>query len=231
MKARCAAMVMLALALPGCGAGDGEFAPLQPGRWWLYQGAAVIRGETHPLREWRRNLGGGVLQGRAVRVQRLQRSAADYLARGAGGVVRVASRRDGRVRLDPPGQLVVPAAGDHDAHWAWASYLALVESRTFAAEDRLRPRRIRLTMHYRVTATGRSVRTPAGTFKQCVELTGNGRTTVPVDRHNARAEVLVEERQWYAPGIGLVRRERAERSDSVFLDDGTLVLELIAWGH
>jgi hypothetical protein len=36
-------------------------------------------------------------------------------------------------------------------------------------------------------------------------------------------------REWYCPGVGLVRVERAEVSPSKFIVGGTLTMELTAW--
>ena len=43
-------------------------------------------------------------------------------------------------------------------------------------------------------------------------------------------EVHVAITDWYAPGVGLVKRERREWTDSPFINDGEYRLELEAWG-
>lgn len=161
-----------------------------------------------------------------VLVQRHQATHLQRLRRTPEGVFHVVQDP----REAPHAVLVLPRVPAPGAQWTIESELRLVESRTFAAEDRLLGRRLPLILTARIEAMDARVRTPAGEFTDCVHVTYKGTRKVPADRGTLLVDVTVRHAAWYAPGIGLVRMERHETTDSTFLRDGHYTQALLAYG-
>jgi len=223
-----AVATLVALLAGACAPGAADYYPLDAGRTFEYHQRVEVRGEPTVQRRVVTNLGPATWQGRRVHVQRVQDGVLHLFVRDAGGVRRIATRSPGQADALADGEYhyLLPAPLRSGRHWSLESRLRLVESRTFAREDRLAPRLLPVTLVYTVEALDDTVQVPAGRFTACVRIRATGRTHVPVDRGNARAAVAVEHVDWYAPGIGRVKSQREETSDSPFLHDGRFVLEL-----
>lgn len=228
---RCALLVVLA-ACGGCGQDGDDYYPLAAGRWWYYTVDETILDEARSARYLVRNLAPREVGERRVVPQAVQTASVDFITRDEAGVVRVAQQRAGRpgVGVDDPPRLLLPATPEDGRRWQVPSTLGLIESRTFERADRVIMRRLPVTLTKHVADRDAEVVVPAGHFTHCLRIAGEGRASVPTDRGNAMAEVLVESSEWYAPGVGLVKVERRESSDSAFLKPGTQRLALAAWG-
>lgn len=224
-------LALLAALLAGCG-DDHAFEPLAPGHWWVYAIDARILDEPRHSRYVARNVATGELDGVPVVARRAQASSVDYLHRGEDGVTRRAHRRGrhGALSFDQPPRVLLPADPVPGTRWSVPSTLALIESRTFARADRVIVRRYPVTLEKTLSARDATTEVPAGTFGDCLLVTGQGRTSVRTDRGNASASVTVTTREWYAPGIGLVRLERDETSTSPFLKNGHQRWALLDYG-
>ena len=84
-------------------------------------------------------------------------------------------------------------------------------------------------MRYRVEATDAAVETPAGRFHGCLLVSGQGSASIDVGNYIGRTRVDVATREWFAPGVGLVRMERDEKTGARALSGGRLVMELDRW--
>ena len=225
------ALVLLATALSGC-SDDRSFEPLAPGHWWIYAIDARVLDEPRHSRYVARNAASGELDRLTVVARRAQASSVDYLHRGKDGVTRRAYRRgpNGTLSFDQPPRVLLPADPVPGKRWSVPSTLALIESRTFARADRVIVRRYPVTLEKTVSADDATIEVPAGLFHDCLLVTGQGRTSVRTDRGNASASVTVTTREWYAPGVGLVRLEREETSTSPFLKNGRQTWTLLEHG-
>lgn len=65
-------------------------------------------------------------------------------------------------------------------------------------------------MLYEIAALNDTVETPAGKFENCVRVEAYGRMVLYADPRTGYTEVDVAHREWYAPGVGLVKLERDE---------------------
>jgi hypothetical protein len=96
------------------------------------------------------------------------------------------------------------------------------------------PREIRhshpvVPMSYRIEADNESVKTAAGSFEHCLLVQGESRLKLYVDAIAGWKDLPLVTREWYCPGVGLVKLTRDEHTQSQFLSGGTLTLELQEW--
>lgn len=224
-----AACVALA-ALSGCSGDTRSLYPTDKGHFWQYLTTTTVLDEAREQKLLVTSLGEVRVENRRFLAQRVQQNHLRLLNADDGGIFRVGSRH-GRepFKPDEPPVLLAPPENPGDfSEQEVRSTLQVIESRTFAREDKLRPRRFSVTLTLSLSPERETVTVPAGTFADCVVMEARGTRFVPADRGNATAEVNVVERAWFAPGVGLVKVDREERSDSVFLKTGhyTQVLEV-----
>ncbi len=87
----------------------------------------------------------------------------------------------------------------------------------------------RLDMTFRIKSTRSQVKTPANTYENCLEVQGNAETHVDRSEFLGVDTIHVEETRWYAPGVGLVKRERREYTEPKEFS-GRLTQTLIDFG-
>lgn len=217
--------------LAGCTGSSDTLYPTGRGHWWQYRMTTTILDENRTQKLVVTNLGELEIERRRYLGQRVQQDHLRLLEVGDSGVFRKA-QRNGRedYKTDDPATLIAPPAAPAAFSAVTVdSMLQVIESRTFAREDKLRPRRYQIPLALTLSDTRETVTVPAGTFADCVVMEARGTRFVPADRGNATAEVEVYERSWFAPGVGLVKVDREERSDSVFLKSGQYTQVLEAW--
>lgn len=227
------AIVPLIVAiLSACTVSDSAYFPLESGLWRYYETRTKILDDIKIQRMIVGVAGTTHTESGKVYVMRQAPDRDSFLQINKQGIFRLA-RRD-RFSLEEawdiePSKILplTPKLGDA---WQVPSKLSLVESRTFARQDRLRNRTIPFTLEMRVVALDESLDVPAGKFHQCLKVTGAGRVNVRTDRGNANAVVNITQHDWYAPGVGLIKSERLETSDSPFLKPGSFVQALTATG-
>lgn len=208
------------LSLVACSQQDEGYFPLARGHSWDYLETLIIRGESHFRRRVITTQEPVRIEGKMLFVQEAQGGQRRYFSRTDAGIFR---ERPGTKQTD----LILPLPLNENKYWTLISRLGVIESRTFAKEDRILIRPPPIKLEYSLISKDETVIVSAGRFTHCLKIKGKGTTIVRVDRGNGIAEVDVENYDWYAPGVGLVKTERIERSVSPFLKNGRYTLELL----
>ena len=212
---------LVPLVLAACSPGGNPYYPVDDSTWWVFDVSSTILDEMRTSRFVARNRG---LQ----RDGRLRQSHQAYRTTAldvTGGAVVRASSVPGA-----PLHTVLPATPAPGQRWHVLSSLRVIESRTFARQDRIVRRHYPVDIEKSIAAIDATVTTAAGRFDGCLLVVGHGVAWVRTDRGNSSAEVRVETREWYAPGLGPVRVERSETSHSTFLIDGRETWDLLDYG-
>ena len=213
--------LLCAALLCGCGESPNGYYPLDNGHWWYYETTLTILDETKTQRLLVSNIGTGNFQGRAVAIQRQSSGREIYIDRTEDGIQRVGVRAGFADSGDPaPATTLLPNDFAAGSSWQTPTKLTLIESRTFARQDKLRGKTLPLTLNMVVASVADEITVPAGRFTDCLRVDGRGERSVRTDRGNASADVVVETQEWYAPGVGLVKATRREFADSPFLKAG-----------
>lgn len=215
-------------ALSGCSSGPPDYYPLDSERSWQYRVVSRVLDDERIQKYVVSNQGTAVYEGQTVFVQRVQSGHFRYFKKDETGIRRIAVRARGSLepRADAEAPYVLKFPLKRNTQWQSLSRLRLIESRTFAREDKLYKRDLPVRLTYTIEDTEATVEVPAGRYRNCLKIKAAGVTRVPVDRGTASATVTVDLFDWYAPDVGLVKSVRHERSDSVFLQNGDFRLEL-----
>ncbi|MGE0861387.1 MAG: hypothetical protein AB7P42_19895 [Gammaproteobacteria bacterium] len=225
-------LLALTALLGGCGQGsaEGGYFPLQPGYSWQYR---VLRTTMDGSRELRHALSVP---------ERAPNAPADLHVRATldgqrtlyrdteDGIYRVGieRRRGPRLPEDELQQLVLPRDIEAAREWRGKSTTQLIESSAAPWESLFRVQ-VPVEMHYHVADRGAQVDTPAGRFTRCLRIDGAGDTRTDVGSGLGETTINVATREWYAPGVGLVRLERDETTSAKALAEGSMVMELDGW--
>jgi len=225
-------LLVLGLVACGHGADDGGYFPLTPGSRWQYRVERTTMDGSRELRHALSVLDPLANQPADLRV-RVTLDGQRYLYRlNDDGIYRVGiERRHGpRSAEDDQQQLVMPRHPVLDQQWQGRSSTAVLESSAAPWETLFRAQ-VPLTMQFRVAALDAAVTTPAGAFKSCLLLEGQGQTDADLGNGVGATHIEVTTREWYAPGVGLVRMERHEQTSAKGLSAGALVMELDDWSQ
>ncbi|MFO1436596.1 MAG: hypothetical protein U1F34_09720 [Gammaproteobacteria bacterium] len=195
-----------------------------------YRVTINVAGESEQSEFTVRERGAIQYQGMDVGVVEFPSGGRDYLVRDQFGVRRIGTVRgfDSSLRLDDEQHYLIKLPATPGMSWPLTSQVSLVESIFYEAGEHIRDREVQVPMVYAISANDESVTVPAGTFEHCVKITANGSAIVRVKMGENFGHIDVAHTDWYAPGIGLVRSERRETSDSPYLRPGTYLQELIS---
>lgn len=204
-----------------------DYFPLDAGRQWHYR---VLRttmdgatGQVHVVR----NVPGRVDDGRTVVARVSSDGSRHYFARADDGVHWMGSRRrDGSGEPRPAPMLALPLPARPGVRWQTAGRTLVLE-KTGPPQETLYRLDVEVPMTYTVVSTTDDITVPAGRYTGCLRVEGRGVGNANVRNYLGNTRVEVETVDWYAPGVGLVRAERRERTDKAALDAGDLRLELV----
>ena len=233
--ARLCLMVVL-LSVQACGSGEheGGYFPLTPGGQWQYRVERTTMDGTRQLRHALSVIEPAANQPADLRT-RITLDGQRYIYRVSNdGIYRVGVQRKRGPRAADEGQpqMVMPAHPRIDQQWRGHSQTSLLESSAAPWETLFRVQ-VLLDMRYRIAALDAEITTPAGEFEHCVLIEGEGESQTDADLGNGvgQTRINVSTREWYAPGVGLVRMERNEQTSAQALRAGSLVMELDAWSQ
>ncbi|RME33510.1 MAG: hypothetical protein D6786_07480 [Gammaproteobacteria bacterium] len=223
LSGRLIGLALAALPLGACTDADPgpRFFPLAEGHRWQYR-IELRRGEHHDeQRLLVRNLGPARLEGgRQALAQWVNGSIHYYLLHEDGLHQQAGTRRAG---------LYLPLPAAPGTTWKARERTRLLTIRKKALEAPDSAFRLPLVVHYRIVSTDARAATPAGEFSGCLEVEGNGEREIEGPHPDHPIRVRLHGLRWFCPGVGLVRAEREEGSDSGFLNDGSETVTLI--GH
>lgn len=230
-------VVALICVLSGCTPAptSPQMFPLDAGRSWTYR--LVTTFDDPSVAPERDTLvlsarGSETLKGEALWRRRSSTGSDYWLRSDDTGIARVASQGalDVEPQADKPERYVLRKPYVVGTEWS-ATTTSYIYQRSNESPRELRhlKRYQSLQMKYRIEAIDELVKTPAGEFTGCLRVGGRADIRLYVDELFKWKDVPMLTREWYCPGVGLVRVERAEVSPSKFIVGGTLAMELTAW--
>lgn len=187
-----------------CDAPDTDYFPTTPGYEWAYD---IVRSNPESLdpvtqKSIVRNLGIETIDG-VPYYPKIYANGRKYLfAKSADGISRVAPGESGA-------NLVIGYPLNAGSEWRAATRLYLFDlpKKLENSWDRISSR---LTLDYGITSLDDAVEVPAGYFTNCLRLDAIGFLALPRRLMLGVRYIKVEQTEWYAPGVGLVKMTRNE---------------------
>jgi len=220
-----------ALVLVGCQQNPQGYFPLQEGLSWTYRVTTEREGgrssEVFRVRNVEHRTEGGVTHA----VRRTENGTDYVIAEDDTGIYRIAKRLVVQLEPvpDPHPRYVLRKPLQPGTSWTMTSHPYVLQ-RMYEAKDVLR-RTMSVEMAFEIEDTAASVRVPAGTFDNCVLVVGRGTLPIYTDAVDGWADVPVVSREWYAPGVGLVKLERIEPLNTHSFVGGTRTFELTGFSR
>lgn len=83
--------------------------------------------------------------------------------------------------------------------------------------------KVPVNLEYTIQAANDSVKVPAGRFTNCLRIRAEGvKRQYDAGNYVGRTDITVEQTDWYAPGIGLVKSVRKESTSNKVLNHGSM---------
>lgn len=232
MMKRLALMPAVLAALAGCSqspVGDSYF-PLPIGGTWEYDVASdindIVSHETYTLSVDRTvdTDAGEVVVRRAEVPGSI--GIEYWLRQEKDRITRIAQRIDAdeQAKLDRNPQVILKLPVTVGATWMVPTELFVIAPKLEMGMGTTKMPKVMMT--YIVEAMDETVAVPAGTFKSCARVAGNGNFTLYVDAVQGFRDVPIVNREWYCKGVGLVKVERSETLQSPYYSSGQIKMEL-----
>ena len=213
--------------LTGCSRASDDYYPLAGGRYWRYVMTYHTMDGNYKGIYAVENLGRKKENGHDIHVRRLLDGSSDFLRIDDQGIhLTGREKTDGgrtrRVDLDHPVFQFPLVVGKEWQDTTIAR--ALIKTGP--------PQKTEFHISAQVPVTARiesmtdAVSVPAGTFVECMRISLKGNEFTNAGNYVGLTIVNIEETDWYAPGVGLVKSIRKESTVSKALDRGEIMLEL-----
>ncbi|MBV8619894.1 MAG: hypothetical protein JOY84_13595 [Curvibacter sp.] len=225
--------LLVGLPLAGCGRTPAatDYFPLAGGRHWTYtQTTERDDGQREEKALRLDNLGAETLADETTWHRHSDDGMHYWLRSDDSGIFRVASRfdLDEFYAPDTPHRYVLKTPFSVGTSWQADTVPYLLErAQQFPPE--IRHSHPAVPMNYRIEAVDEAVETPAGHFEHCLRVQGSADLHLYLDAVSGWKDLPLLTREWYCPGVGLVRLSREEHTASSFVTGGSLTLELQQW--
>lgn len=234
MMQRTAILFLLLTFLTACRTdiASDDYFPLQKGIEWKYVVTQPHTSHNLPKEFSVRNIGNVELQdpffGMPITIRRTSDGTDYYILSAEDGIFRVGQKRihEKDITFDSQVRKVLPVPEEFTTNQSWYN-----ESRTYvlkgAALDTVpEAKNIRFEMEFEITANNDVVDVPAGRFENCIKVTGTASFDLYADPKLGYQTVRVEQNEWYAPGVGMVKLERIEPDKVGMFEGGIVTYEL-----
>lgn len=202
----CFALSILFLSLSSCSGPDNSIFPLQEGIWWEYSVIRIIKGEPHEQKLVEATLAEIEINGEMLVPRKRPDGRVEYYQRTKDGVSKV-NPEDGSKTL------ILSDPIEVGTKWQSDSKILFLE--VTGAFEATYNRKIKdpITIDYEIVSVDETVKVAAGKFRNCVRVEGKGSLYGgggSLKEFMAIDTINIETIDWYAPGVGLVKRERKE---------------------
>ena len=190
--------------LSSCSSPDTGYFPTTPGHEWTYDIRRIVPEFNEPIiqKSMVRNLPARKVDGVTYYPKAYANGSLRHFTRSADGISR---RSPGYEGADP----LIAYPLNVGAGWSAASRLYLFDlpKKLEGAWDSVSSN---LELDYTITSLDDPVDVPAGYFPRCLRIDAVGFLHLPRRLMLGIRIIKVEQTQWYAPGVGLVRMTRRE---------------------
>ena len=197
-------IIIITLVLAGCERQASDYFPLEENLVYEYSILQTVNAEIHQARLIIANLP-AISTGDEI----------FYPRRTAAGTMLYFQKRPGGIYYlgDPgvAGHIILKYPLLQNTTWRSASDVYVLKNRheSFAGGEAFISLGGMLSLNYRIAGLHDLVQTPAGRFENCVRVEASGSMRVE-ERTRGITSINIEQTEWYAPDIGLVKMTRKE---------------------
>lgn len=221
------AVLMVALSCLSCSHNKQSYFPLSKGYKWHYDVTLITRDGLIHQKYILNNLGKSELNGKPVYLRRSLDGTILYYSMDDKGIVYlgwVSNLIPGLVFQDDE-QIVLRNPIKVDTTWEQKTFTRLLK-KTGPPQKTEFKIIAEVPLDVKIESLTETVHVPAGEFKDCMQITMKGSAMKDAGNYVGLTLVGVEQTSWYAKGVGLVKLERVETTQSNALDKGSLLVEL-----
>ena len=210
--------LLLFFFISGCSESNDSYFPLERKKSWSYK--VEIEPEVEKKTVYKKvNLSLGKkkieIDGKEKQFFPLLREDGSifYYEIDKNGIYRngISFSRDKSINFSKKRRIVLPFPLDVGKKWE-------VESKTYLILKRYPYYDYRATtnfqINYEIISNNAIISTPLGKFKNCILLIGEGETKFIGDSEIGSIKIKIISKEWYAKGVGLIKSERIEETDS-----------------
>ncbi len=218
----------VAVALAGCGKQDQSYHPVNAGHSWLYhitletmEGASSQKQAISSLPA--RDTGSGLnfVYRSLTGIETLYRDS-DRGRERTGFVI-----QDGKIsRFIEDPALILPRQLDIGTQWDSVIQTQALKRKGTPGETFGFELLASVPITNRIVAVDEVVDVPAGRFRDCLKIESLGSVAHAGNQYNVTTMITVTQTQWFARGIGLIKRSIVEKSTNEAFAQGTLTMEL-----
>jgi hypothetical protein len=220
------ASITCLLLASGCGQENESYFPLDAGHSCEYQIKERLVQIERISRLLVVNLGKRRFDGGSAYLRQINTERLEVLQDTKNGIERLGVITDEEPLNSSEAGLVLARPWQIGTQWQQTSVTAVLQT-TVDPFRRLYRVEQPIDMTYTIELLDDVVTTPAGTFTNCLRVRGKGEGFFKGDKTVRGAAVRVEHLDWYAPGVGLVKSDRLEITESKIVPGGRYTLELV----
>jgi len=209
-----------------------DYFPLHEGLKWKYSvyddASTDFKSRTFTVE----NIGNIELQDKyfdmPVHIRRTSDGTDYYILSAEDGIFRIGQKRlhEKELTFDSAERKILPLHKDFASGNSW-----YVESRTYvlrgsALDTVPEAKEVSFEMEFEIVADNETVKVPAGQFEYCIKVSGNASFDLYVDPKLGYQTINIEQHEWYAPSVGMIKLERIEPQSIGMFKGGTVTFEL-----
>ena len=208
--------------LSGCSQVEQSYFPLADDYRWEYIIEEKLNDRTSISKSIVSNLDSQSRNGTVYYPRRYANGETLYYRQTQQGIVRAA-------KTAQAGDIVLGFPLQPGTSWAVGTRIEILDSRheSFSGGESFISQADEILLHAEIVKLDDIIELAAGIFRNCLRV--DSQATVPVKaRTRGIDSIVIEQSEWYAPGVGLVKRMRQERSvPEQYV--GTQIIQLVSF--
>lgn len=215
------------LVCSSCSDINNSYFPLAKGYKWQYDVALITRDGLSNQKYMFNSLGKGQLDGKPVFIRESIDGTLSYYSSTEGGTHYLGNidSQSLNAEFNEYKQIILPDNLTVGTKWEDETTTKLLQ-KTGPPQKTLFKIIANVPLEAKVESLNETVIVPAGKFENCLKISMSGSVYKDAGNYVGLTVVSVEQSNWYAPGVGLVKMERIETTKRQALDRGSLLVEL-----
>ena len=217
---------ILILLCTACVDDKDSYFPLTKGLKWQYDVALITRDGLSNQKYMFNSFGEGELNGEPVFLRQSVDGTVSYYSNGSGThYLGYKNSQTLNPEFNEYKQIILPEDISVGVKWEEETVTKLLQ-KTGPPQKTLFKIIAKVPLEVKVESLNETVIVPAGKFENCLKISKTGSVFKDAGNYVGLTVVNVEQNNWYAPGVGLVKLERTETTQRQALDKGSLLVEL-----